>query len=194
MRKIAVLALAGLLSTAGFAQWVEVGDAGQLVGTAQATGAGALSTISGSVAGSDVDMYAIQITNPAAFSASVSGTGDSQLFLFNGAGRGVVHNDDSAGVLSAFGGSLVPSAGTYYIAITGYNRDATSAGGLIWNNTPFTGERAPDGPGAASPLTGWTGTHGFTSYTLNLTGAAGIPEPTSLALLALGALGLIRRR
>jgi hypothetical protein len=29
---------------------------------------------------------------------------------------------------------------------------------LLWNNSPFGEVRCPDGPGAANPIAGWTGT------------------------------------
>ena len=84
-------------------------------------------------------------------------------------------DDDPAGsgvqsrISNAFTGSL--PAGDYLLAISGYNYDPVSAGGLIWNNTPFGTERAPDGPGAGGAVNGWTGAGSDGPYTIALTGA-----------------------
>src|SRR4051812_47093952 len=78
--------------------WFEAGDAGELPGTAQrCTGSGPLARISGTLDDGNTDMYAINICDPASFSATtVNATAiDSQLFLFNSAGRGVTFDDDA---------------------------------------------------------------------------------------------------
>ncbi len=162
------------------AQWTELGngggDAGELPGTAQIpTGDGSLNSIGGTLDASDSDMYKIQICDVAGFSAStvsLDTTGDTQLWLFSEDGHGVQFNDDSTGLQSAFGAEFVTATGVYYIAVSQYNRDAIDdAGQLIWNNTPFAGVRAPDGPGAASIISSWdAGVTGGLNYRLNLTG------------------------
>lgn len=199
----------------GQVTWTEVGDAGNLPASAQVPlGVGSLDFIAGSIGSStDADMYAILINDPAMFGARTVNTpgtlSDTQLWLFDAAGNGIVFNDDSstpASLRSAIGPAYVGNSplgtpapvysgpGIYYLAITGYNVDATSTGGLIWNNTPFASQRGPDGPGAPGPITGWTGTSVTGTYTIELTGAKFIPAPGSLALLGLGALAAIRRR
>lgn len=119
--------------------YIEVGDAGQTPGTAQATGltqsgAGAL-TIIGSIGGAnDADVFRINLTSPAAFSATTmnaitmasGGLGglDTQLFLFDSLFRPVFANDDATGTSlqstlpagTSFTLSLAP--GVYYIAIS----------------------------------------------------------------------------
>lgn len=98
------LALTALTATAlAQVDWTEQGDAGDLPETAQATGTDTntpLSSISGALAADDVDMFAIYIADPSAFRAetnTATTTFDSQLWLFDVNGNGIVHDDDSAG-------------------------------------------------------------------------------------------------
>lgn len=157
------------------AQWVEVGDAGQLLPAAQIPfGIGPLATIAGIVGAAEADMYQIQIVNPAVFSATTVGGAafDTQLFLFDERGRGVTFNDDSVGVQSTITGVNVPAPGRYYLAISGYNHDATANGLFIWNNAPFAIERAPDGPGRGGTVNGWSGGSAGGAYTITFVGAA----------------------
>src|SRR5688500_9910785 len=77
--------------------WTEMGDAGDLLGSAQ-TPTGELTTITGIASTSlDVDLYRIFISSPSTFSASVSGGDGSGLYnsalaLFNENGLGVYAN------------------------------------------------------------------------------------------------------
>jgi hypothetical protein len=165
-------------------QWDETidggGDAGDLPASAQVpTGTNPFTNIVGTFSNDDVDMYKIEICDPANFSASLvnstTGTQDTQLFLFDSTGAGVQMNDDSAGLVSAFGNQFVTTAGTYYIAVTRYNRDPqNSSANFIWENTPFTGVRAPDGlnNGGDIVVTGWSGafTSASQAYRLDMTG------------------------
>jgi hypothetical protein len=182
------LAIAVALAAAGGVAlgqtWMEAGDAGDLPGTAQLVGgSGPLLAIIGSMASSsDADLYVINICTPGSFSASTVGTTtwDTQLWLFRADGRGIVHNDDVVGgttlqsrLTNLFVANLPP--GRYLLGITGYNRDPlNSAGQLIWNNTPFRSERAPDGPGAVAGnivVAMWTGTGPIGTYQIELTGS-----------------------
>jgi hypothetical protein len=112
-------------------------------------------------------MYVICITDPANFVASTVGTTswDTQLWLFRCDGTGVVFNDDNpdtgGGTQSRIDNraNCIQQGGIYLLAISRYNRDAVDAQNqLLWNNTPFGTVRCPDGPGAANPIAGWTGT------------------------------------
>ena len=205
MKKV-LLAGAALLALSGVAfgdVWNEQGDAGQLLGTAQHTvGNGTLDEIRGNHAANDADLYLIRITNVGAFFATTTGgtSLDTQLFLFDANGFGVSHNDDdpNGGVLqSRITGQFVQAPGLYYLAISTWNMDPSSIGGLIWNSSPFNVERAPDGPGAGSPLLSW-GTGGATAgdYTIFLSGAgfSEVPAPGALALLGLGGIAAAGRR
>ncbi|MBC7881560.1 MAG: PEP-CTERM sorting domain-containing protein [Anaerolineae bacterium] len=174
-------------------------DAGQTLGTAKVADSSAfgtpLDTITGSIAVTtgNADLYQIYLTG-GTFSANTNLTTgtltDTQLFLFNASGIGVVWDDDTGtALLSQFSISNV-TAGIYYLGISGYNYDPISAGGQIFGTTPG----GPTGVGGASPLTGWAFTSGTTTgsgpYTISLTGATFVPEPSEvLGLLAFAGLG-----
>ena len=208
----ACLSLAGNLYAVPYN---EVGDAGDLPSTAQAI-AGPANTTLDSISGSltltngisDSDMFRLFITNPATFSASTVGfiqgvnSFDSQIFLFNAAGLGVVGNDDNAvngGSQAAIpAGSFNGPAGEYFLLISGSGRYAASVGGLIFPNytdnvTDPTTTVGPTGPGGGSPVTGYTGSSNEGgAYRVALTGAqfVVVPEPSSLAFAFVGAAGL----
>lgn len=171
-----------------FTGYEEQGDAGELPETAQATPSGALTAIRGTLGAADTDVYAIYITDPAAFSASTlapqgvcipgQATFDTQLFLFDANGRGVVHNDDTGGgVLSRIDNSTgcIPGPGLYYLAITRFNRDPIGCEDeRIWNDTPYGAIRCPDGPEANSRVKSWVGEPSAGgSYIIFLSGAQG---------------------
>ncbi|MFA6044414.1 MAG: hypothetical protein WC718_05470 [Phycisphaerales bacterium] len=174
------------LSIAVPAQWEESvqggGDAGEsLFDPQQVTGSGSLTSVGGSISfnGADSDFFLINICDPASFFAdTAAGTGgggdltDTQLWLFKTDGTGVEFNDDTTGVRARIDASFVVDPGNYILGISGYNRDAIDAdGSLIWNNAPFGGVRAPDGPGAFNPIAGWTGTSATGAYRIDLGGA-----------------------
>jgi hypothetical protein len=146
-------------------------------------------------------MFAVWVTDPAAFSATTVGTTgtleNSQLFLFDAAGFGVYANDNDpgGGTLSstlpaghAFG---PPTPGLYFLAISGSsNWDPVSAAGIIFPTSPRSGVFGPSGPGGGAPISGWSGFGSFGSYTITLTGAAAagaaapIPEPSTIVLMS----------
>ncbi|MEK6703498.1 MAG: DVUA0089 family protein [Planctomycetota bacterium] len=154
-------------------------DAGELPGGAQVcAGSGSLTTITGRLTADEADMYQIEICDYTTFSATTVGLAgfDTQLFLFNDATKGVVLCDDdiNSGTLqSALTATFVGANGTYYLAISQYNRDPDDgAGSLLWENVPFNVERAPDGPAASSNIGGWqSGGGAGGSYQIALTGA-----------------------
>ena len=174
-------------------------DAGELLGTAQdTTGTGAvLESISGTLINlgtvadpvDDVDLYNILITNPAAFSvtvtASLSEDNDAQLYLFDAAGIEVLYNDDRGvdDFLPQFdAGDLIDPAGEFFLAFNLWATAPLTVGnlGAGWDNDP--------GPFQTGP------------YTLSLTGVetagAAVPEPSTLVLLSLGlaGFGFMRRK
>ncbi|OYT71807.1 MAG: hypothetical protein CFK49_11100 [Armatimonadetes bacterium JP3_11] len=162
------------------AQWTEVGDAGDLPETAQATGTNTttpLPSISGALSADDVDMFAIYIADPATFQAATNSTTtnfDSQLWLFDVNGNGIVHDDDSAGGLRSRisnANNCIPGPGIYYIAISRYNRDARNCDdAAMW--TSASNACAVPGRGRVAS---WSGSTAAGSYEIVLTGAFTAP-------------------
>lgn len=144
-----------------------------------------LETVRGELSDSnDVDMYVICITDPSRFIAHTryeSNEFDAQLWLFRCDGTGVVHNDvydpqfgaRPAQIRSNPNCPIQP--GTYLLAISAYNNDPIDAEGEpLWSDANPTLNLCPDGPGAANPVAGWTGTTSQErgSYLIALRGAS----------------------
>lgn len=216
MKKIvSILVVAGLAMGAQAGIWDETtnggGDAGDLAGTAQMTsGTGGLTGITGNNAASDVDLYIIKIVDPGAFRATVLSGPDSQLWLFNLNGGGIVHNDDSTSLFSQFRGVDVFTTGSttgmtvasqlvagecYILGYSRYNRDALNgANTAMFAGSPFNGIHGLIA--GSGPLASWTGTTSAGgAYSIELVGADYcIPTPGTAALLGLGGLLAARRR
>jgi hypothetical protein len=228
MRGSQMLSVVGVLAVAAGAAlaqpvWYEVGDApdtmpGQLI-TWGAPG-DPITRIIGTLSGpDDVDIYWFEIIDAMGFAATTSAFGlpypggltsfDSQLFLFDVAGVGMAHNDDSyGGLASSLGVPNFPGAGPGLVppsfgpmkvglAISSYNNDPVDPLGFsIWLNTPFGLQRGLDGAGAGGVLAGWTGGGGgFGAYEIVLEGVVtSIPSPGSMALMGVGVLFAMRRR
>lgn len=205
----------------------EAGDAGQTIGTAQATGLsqplgpGPVATINGTLASpTDIDIFQFNVINP--FNLEIStvnpitgsavaphGPGglDTQLFLFDSAGRAVVMNDDAPGlnVLQ----SLIPghnaftaalAAGVYYIAIALAGVDPANINNQLLFAMNGGNTQAVRGPAAGtSPntLDHWTGaafSPEFGAYQINITNVPDTGSTLLLIGLAFMGLALLHRR
>lgn len=217
---VAVSCSAFILSPAALAgpEWVEQGDAGGKIETAQRTaGVGDLNSIVGNLFGVSAfnlggggdfeDMYLVTVVNPGIFQLTVDASFDAQLFLFNvtipGEAFGLLANDNT---LLGTNPELTPMAndgtgaalllpGVYAIAISGAGRIPVSLNGAIFNFASSTEISGPDGPGGLNPHLDWSGEGEIGGYKIDLVGVSfvDLPEPGAMALLALAA-GIARRR
>lgn len=156
------------------------------------------------------DMYLIQIVTPSTFFArtidSTTPNGftdfDTQLWLFDTAGLGLLGNDNSASITTLSELTSVPSDGSpalvtpgfYYLAISGAGSAPVSGGGSIFSFGTPTELSGPDGPGGLSAISGWDLPGATGRYTIELRGVNFAPAPGALAVLAMGFLGSRRRR
>ena len=191
---IALLALLAVLvfpSVALSQTWSEIGDAGNLVSTAQTTvGPGAITQITGTLPLSDdVDLFCIRLTSPPPAGTPLVQLGclatqSPNVWLFDAAGNGVFTNETCAfGNKTLLAPNVTLPAGTYYVGVSYYNRNAVSAGGNIWI-PGVPGQRTPDGPGASGPLVGWAGVvimNPPNAYTIALSGFSACTGPTPVS-------------
>ncbi len=154
---------------------------------------GTIGVVGASEESTDVDLYSFSLTAGTAFSPVVTSAGgsldlfDSQLFLFDATGHGLVFNDDISTADNLSQLTFTPSSsGIYYLAITPYNvRPIDNNGQFIFSNSSPTNSVTGSVSALANRgvLTSWsTNTTDFGSYTLSLTGAQliAVPEPSEM--------------
>jgi hypothetical protein len=199
--------------------FTEIDDAGESLGTAQIipSGSSLLESISGTLFGFDdpADLFQISLTSGQSFFASTVGGADfdTRLFLFDAEGFGVYFNDDSSSstlqsTLPANSSFTPTQSGTYYLGISGFDYSPVNAAGErifpsladfpvdVPAENIFTGVFGPTGPGGDAPLNGFDGAilNSGGSYTIALSQAESVPEPSSIAaLLVAGASGTALR-
>ena len=199
------LCSAGALFTAQAQTYTENPDAGESPGTASGTASpsspagSSLTTIAGVLSSStDADVFVIQITNFANFSATTVGLSlaDTQLFLFTLSGMPLYTNDDANGMTLQ---STLPSGhplgpqsnGLYLLAISvaGYD-PVDNINQLLFQDPPNGNTTTVRGPRqGVGPLAGFIngGALSSGSYSINLNGAAAaVPEPSTFALIGAG--------
>ena len=203
--KMLKMAVAGLvLSVSGFANAAlitEATDAGETMETAFNL-TGGVTSISGSIS-NDVDVFRFSLASNTIFTISaISSDFDMNLLVFNGLGQGIAGNDD----LNRDGGcgiglfgfdsclTLSLSAGDFFFAIGDNNVYAYDAlDNLIMHND--SGILASP---TATSFAYFEHSTGAGSYTVNFSTATSspvtVPEPSTLAIFALGIMGLASRR
>lgn len=184
--------------------YFEVGDAGNLPTSAQAvTGSGIISDIYGTLSSNnDVDMFKIYIYDPSNFYASTINDNttvyDTQLFLFDENGYGVLGNDDYSDTWKSYLSSFEGEPGIYFLAISSWDNDPVSDGGLIFPSFPYDdGIYGPTGPGGDQPITGWTNDgkeSGVYRIVLGGVQTTAVPVPASIILLGSGLIGFLGLR
>ena len=199
--------------------WIEIGDAGSGVGTAQVpirvSGVTFLRSISGNLASgygaSDYeDLYVIRVTDAAGFSiAPVAADFNPVLYLFNitvnNEALGLIANDDATEesnlpllvqMSTDSTGVQVSTPGDYILAVTGLGRVPVSRTGPMFSFATPTEISGPDGPGGLNPLMGWTGEGETGQYALMFEDIdyPDFPAPGAAAGMVMGTLFLARRR
>jgi hypothetical protein len=217
--RVAAAAALLLLPAAAFAgpDWVERGDAGSTLSTAQVTaGVGTIRSIIGTLQPADrgngdlEDLYLIRIAQPTTFSFSISAANFSPtLYLFNislaGEAFGLLgKRADGAGAITLGGtatdgtGAQVTQPGVYMLCVTYEGNVPRSRTGNIFNFTTEGETSGPDGAGGLNPIENWTPSQPLVggSYDIDMTGVefADIPSPGSAALVCGAGVLLMRRR
>lgn len=202
---VAVLGMATSALAAPVATYTEIGDAGQTQATAQGALAGgfALTDIFGSLGSeTDVDLFVVNITSFAAFSATTVNSGtdsmlDTQIFLMTLSGQAVCLNDNDVADPSFFRSTLgagqcssASGPGQYLLGISSGFFDAVDINNdLLFTADPTT--TAVRGASSTFALAGFVDNGVFPgnlgSYDIQLTGVTALPEPTTMLLVA-GAL------
>ena len=197
---LAAASLAAITSTSQAATYVETGDAGQTLGTAQ--NAGAATGFTGTLSSDfDVDLYVFTVANAGTYTFSdVGGTADTtaggvldtEISLFGSTGTALAVNDDASGTTVESKLTATLSAGTYYFGITNSGNEAINLNSQLLFNMPPGGDTTAT-RGAASGVNPTTlsnfNTQSYTTDrgTYNVTISA-VPEPSTWATLVLGTL------
>ena len=194
-----------VLAASGSAQATtvtEAGEAGQLTTTAQVLGSG-VTQITGSFITDDrADLF--KFYHPGgAFGATTVGTAgtvfDTQMFLFDSAGFGLIGNDDVPSTSRSALSLASLAAGYYFLGLSDFDQDPVDATNAEIFPDDFTGQvTAIGGRGA---LANWNLSFvNAGTYTIDLRTATGdpgtvpLPGTLPLAALALAAGAALRRR
>ena len=220
IRTVAALAAFAAASSAALAgpDWLERGDAGEVLSTSQRTlGVGQLSTIGGNLNSGFsqpdlADMFLVSVTDPGSYSFEINNSAfPTSLWLFNitqaNEALGLLANVERSpesnfsrltGAATDGSGASINQPGLYavVIAIRGYV-PVSNNGEIFLIDLP-TEISGPDGPGGFLPHTGWAGEPavGGGGYTIGVkaVGYADIPAPGAVALAGMAGVLAARRR
>ena len=144
-----------------------------------------------------VDLFQINITNAGHYFFDTFGSevADTQLFLFDSAGKGLVWNNDATltpvNTLSAL--DTVLNAGIYYLAVSWYGMDPLDGSMTSIFDTLGNGGGPLGGSGALASWADFSGVGQFDSKSYFINGYVSVvPEPAALGLMLAG-LALIGR-
>jgi hypothetical protein len=177
--------IAGKVSAVSLTESVDAGEFLFNAGQSNSQPAGTpLTGISGNLGGSEfIDLY--QIFIPVGTFAATNSSGlDTQLFLFNNSGLGVIGSNDPN--FPDFNPSIstnISTAGNYYLGISIAGFDPQSSGGPIFDFITAD-PTVPNGSGAASPLNNWS--TGFPAaaegYSITVSGAQFVGSSSTAAV------------
>ncbi len=187
-----------VMSSANASIIVENGDAGETLTEAQII-IGGIDFITGNI-DNDADLFRFYWSGGGFYADTTGSDFDTQLFLFDELGAGLLGNDDiSTNNQDAYleAGSL--DAGLYFIGISGFDYDPcyTDPCGInqIFKDLPLDGLHSASLN--STTLASWNGLSvaATGSYTINFQQPIiDIPEPTTFAMMALGLAGLFFRK
>lgn len=181
---VALVAAAGPLAHADAADtWAEAGDAGDTLADGQVTTNLTLAHIEGEVsAADDADLFRICLSEDGPLGLTTKNElpkVDTQLFLFDGAGNGIMSSDDTDSYADhATITPLTLPAGDYLVAVSLWDHDPVDgSGGEIFVDSTTSNHRQQLGPKpGAGTLAGWSTAGGTTAgsphaYRIDISGA-----------------------
>lgn len=137
-----------------------------------------LTSIAGNLGGGDnIDLYQIYLPSGIFTASTVGGTNlNTQLFLFDSNGIGVIANDDAFPDFQSQISQPISTAGNYYLGVSLIGFNPQSASGPIFAiDTTTNGVQDPSIPGSgfSSSLNGWSSdfSPGQEGYTITVSGA-----------------------
>lgn len=185
------------------ANFFEVGEAGQSLTTAESVSANTNAIYGTMNTANDVDLYKLDLTAGLFKASTVKGVTnnlDTMLWLFDANGKGIVGNDDSPGTSqSTISANL--TAGSYYLGISNYDIEPTSAKGFIFDYSSGSQKEQllqATGAGSSESVADWkTGFNGNVPKStgkyrilLNQSTVSAQPTPEPDAALGLAGIGL----